>query len=500
MDNNLDDFFNAKLNDLSSSSDGWDEPSESVWTNAQRHFPTHKKSNRNRVLIVAILAGLGLFGAGRYLFQLKQQNIVLQNKMAVLNQELKDKQAAEQSLNHQKSTFKQEIKTLQEQLKNNRLTTQKHIENIEGNHRLSLQKATAEAVETTTVHFQNIIQEQRQFIEQLEKEKQQLKSAQSQSQASQVIAQNAESDAAQQVISHDYLSNNKSFLVANPASEVNDFDYDAIAQKTWNKYEIGIDLATLGLNLALKNAVEDVNFQSNSTMVSADAYRSIEPIYSAANAPSLGLHFGYGTKQNFYIRTGIRYANFNINETYTSILSYDDNSQYTNNQGIILNDLTVNSATPFSNIQQSMTVEIPNGTALTSDDIVQTTLYTAQNYHFLQLPLGIAYYRGKGRMQLAFQGGVTWNYIFLNDYTFDADFVANGTALTINRSNIIQTSSSTAYLGAYLGIGANYKLTDNWQIRAGVTFEESSLRVNASSLANRFLLESGFNLSFNYRF
>ena len=498
MDNNLDDFFNDQLNDLSSSSDGWDEPSESVWTNAQRHFPIHKKSSRNRVLIIAILAGLGLFGAGSYLFQLKQQNIVLQNKMAVLNQALKDKQAAEQTLHHQNSTFKQEIKTLQEQLKNNTLVNQKYVENIESNHRLSLQKATAEAVETTTIHFQNIIQEQRQFIEQLEKEKQQLKSAQTQ--VPQVIAQKAEFNTEQQVVSPDYLSNNKSFLVINPASEVNDFDYDALAQKTWNKYEIGIDLATLGLNLALKNAVEDVNFQSNSTMVSADAYRSIEPIYSAANAPSLGLHFGYATKKDFYIRTGIRYANFNINETYTSTLSYDDNSQYTNNQGITLNDLTVNSATPFSNIQQSMTVEIPNGTVLTSDDIVQTTLFTAQNYHFLQLPLGIAYYRGKRRLQLAFQGGVTWNYILLNDYTFDADFIANGTALTINRSDVIHTSSSTAYLGAYLGIGANYQLTDNWQIRTGVTFEESSLRVNASSLANRFLLESGFNLSFNYRF
>ena len=498
MDNNLDDFFNDTLNALSPSSDGWDEPSESVWTNAQRHFPTHKKSSRNRVLIIAILAGLGLFGAGSYLFQLKQQNVVLQNKMAVLSQTLKDKQAAEQSLNHQNSTFKQEVKTLQEQVKNNRLTTQKHIDSIADNHRISLQKATAEAVEKTTIHFQNIIQEQRQFIEQLEKEKQQLKSAQTQ--APQVIAQKAEFDTEQQVVSPDYLLNNKSFLVANPASEVDDFDYNVIGQKTWNKYEIGIDLATLGLNLALKNAVEDVNFQSNSTMVSADAYRSIEPIYSAANAPSLGLHFGYATKKDFYIRTGIRYANFNINETYTSTLSYDDNSQYTNNQGITLNDLTVNSATPFSNIQQSMTVEIPNGTVLTSDDIVQTTLFTAQNYHFLQLPLGIAYYRGKRRLQLAFQGGVTWNYILLNDYTFDADFIANGTALTINRSDVIHTSSSTAYLGAYLGIGANYQLTDNWQIRTGVTFEESSLRVNASSLANRFLLESGFNLSFNYRF
>lgn len=498
MDNNLDDFFNNKLNDLSSSSDGWDEPSASVWDNAQRHFPTYKKSNRHRALIWIILAGLGLFGTGYYLLQLKQQNADLQDKMAILNKELADKLAIEKSLNNQISqqntTLKQQIKTLQQQINTDAVAAQQRLETIEHN-----RKITEKATEESAVYFQNIIQQQIQFIEQLEKENQQLKSAQIHRQEPQ-LAQKKEKDAEQLTAFPDYLSNDKSFAVKSQLPETYNFDIPIASQETWNKYEVGIDLATLGLNLALKNAVEDVNFQSNSTMVSADAYRTIEPVYSVLNAPSLGIHFGYGTKENFYVQTGIRYANFNINETYTSTLPYNDNSQYTNNQGVILNDLIVNSATPFSNIQQNMTVEIPTGTTLTSNDIVQSTLSTAQNYHFLQLPLGIAYYRGKRRLQLAFQGGITWNYILLNDYSFDVDFVASGTVLSVNRSNTIQTSTTTAYLGAYLGIGANYRLTDNWQIRTGVTFEESSLRVNASNLSNRFLLESSFNFSLNYRF
>ncbi|MFK7951157.1 MAG: hypothetical protein AB8G11_26485 [Saprospiraceae bacterium] len=507
MNKNLDDFFNEKLNDLSSSNDGWDEPSESVWANAQPNFPTYEKSKRNWLAILAILLGLTLLGTGTYLYKVKQANHVMKQEMAALNTQLKQekssnelsKKSADNALINQNETLQNQLNELQTAFDLEQEKTLQTVKNVENACIVSLDKA----VENNTKKYQNIIQTYQQQIKQLEERNKAL--ASENQQLKQPMAETKIDEAnTNKVIENNPINElkNKSLLVENP-SELIGFLTINEPKETWKKYEFGVDLSSMGFNLELTNSVKDSDLQSNMAPAFADGVmREAVPVYSIANAPSIGFHFGYGIKKDFYLRTGFRYANFNINNTYSEDIPYDQSNVYLDDQGTRLNDLVLNSSTPFNTIQQGITVQIPNGTTTsTTNDVLQSTLSNSQNYHFLQVPLGFAYYRGKKKLQLEFQGGLTWNHIRFDDYDFDASFSLNNTNLLVNRSSLISNTINTStYLGGYLGLGANYRLSDSWQIRAGLTLEETGLRRNAQSFSSRYLLESGMNLSLNYRF
>ena len=60
--NKLEDFFKSRINDFDSSKDDWDLPDESVWENAQTHFPNHPlKKSFDRKLVLLILLFLYSF-------------------------------------------------------------------------------------------------------------------------------------------------------------------------------------------------------------------------------------------------------------------------------------------------------------------------------------------------------------------------------------------------------------------------------------------------------
>ena len=504
MNNNLDDFFNEKLNDLSSSDDGWDEPSASVWANAQPNFPIYGQSKRNWFVVFVVFLGLTLLGTGIYLYKVKQKNNALQQKIAVLNTELEQEKSSNQSLNQdlnrQNQTLQNQVKNLERVLENEQAKTEQTVKNLQNACAVSLNQM----IEKNTLPLQNIIQEQQRIIQQLKEENQDLKSTHNAPEQKAIMANKIGKLIDNQAIEANYLLKNKPFLVEN--NDVKSITSSAITspKETWKKYELGIDLSSIGFNATLTNSFRNADYQSSPTSNSFFDASTREPMPNYAltnNIPAVGLHFGYGINKDFYIRAGVRYANFELNSAASMEIVYNQSNEYINPQGTVLNDLVVNSTTPFSNIQQGITVEVPSNAALIDGDILQSNLSNFQSYNFWQLPLGIAFYRGKRRLQLEFQGGLTWNHIRFDDYTFDASFVGNNVTLPVNRSNLISnTTNTTSYLGAYLGIGANYKLSDNWQVRAGMTFEETGLTTNTQTLSRGYFLENGMNLSLNYRF
>lgn len=502
MENNLDDFFNEKLNDFSSSNDGWDEPSESVWENAQSNVPTYGNPKRNWLVILAILLGLSLLGTGTYLFKTQKENRALQQEVIALNSQFNKKQSSKSVLENQNVMLQSELEKTQTTFKNERAKSLEIVKELEN----ACTVSSNNAVKNNTAKYQKAIAGQQQQINQLEQENQSLKTKNLQLKQQNIVLINSNNKIENQRIITNNPLRNKSFLVETTSPESIDLGSVKQPEKTWKKYEFGIDVSSIGFNMELSNSLQNTrDFSSNqtspTTIADAEAFSTSSSSYYIANATSTGFHFGYAPKENFYIRTGLRYANFNIDNTHISGIIYDGSTEYLNNQGQTVNDLTLNNSTPFNNVSQDVTVEIPTGSSLQTGDVLFSTLTNVQDYHFFQVPLGVAYYAGKRRWQWEFQGGLTYNHIRFGDYSLNAMFQADNINIPISSYEAINSATnSTTYLGAYLGIGANYKISESWQIRAGLTFEETGLRTNARNFPRRYLLDSGLNLSLNYRF
>ncbi|MGB1120530.1 MAG: hypothetical protein ACPG3Z_00935, partial [Saprospiraceae bacterium] len=236
MNNNLDDFFNEKLNDLSSSDDGWDEPSASVWANAQPNFPIYGQSKRNWFVVFVVFLGLTLLGTGIYLYKVKQKNNALQQKIAVLNTELEQEKSSNQSLNQdlnrQNQTLQNQVKNLERVLENEQAKTEQTVKNLQNACAVSLNQM----IEKNTLPLQNIIQEQQRIIQQLKEENQDLKSTHNAPEQKAIMANKIDKLIDNQAIEANYLLKNKPFLVEN--NDVKSITSSAITspKETWKKY------------------------------------------------------------------------------------------------------------------------------------------------------------------------------------------------------------------------------------------------------------------------
>jgi hypothetical protein len=273
---------------------------------------------------------------------------------------------------------------------------------------------------------------------------------------------------------------------------VTDFNLPEIIKpkKEWKKYELGINTSSLNFYLESVNYFQSSG--SNENNVS----------YFIADANAYGLSFGYAPFKNFYIRTGIRYASFYMNNSYITGVEYDQSTEYINEDGNLVNDLILNSQTSNTNATtQTISVEIPVGSDLETGDIILSTLNNYVSVDYLQFPLGIAFYKGKKRLQWEFQGGITWNVMSFSDYQLEAEFKANNTNLPIEGYDLVNYSQSlTQYLGGYLGVGVNYQFSDKWHARLGFIVEETGRQTNVNHFPRNITLDGGFNFSLNYRF
>jgi len=65
---NLEKFFQSKLQNFTEEHDGWNNPPESIWESARESFPVRKKKNRKPLFFILFIVGLslGIFGIIKY--------------------------------------------------------------------------------------------------------------------------------------------------------------------------------------------------------------------------------------------------------------------------------------------------------------------------------------------------------------------------------------------------------------------------------------------------
>jgi len=489
---NIDDFFKNKLNSTEGN-ETWDKPSEKAWINAQSSVLQGKKSRMpiSTMSMATLFLSAGLLASLIYIFNLTNNITDLDAQLQVAQQQLLTQKKATQSLEKSCNTNQQAQKNSINKA-NSRIVA---FENDLRNYKSIIQKQHLHIDDLTTQNsfLQNTLtQKELKPIAKLEHLKPKNKTNKSK------IFSKEELNKAKKVAIDKLIASEPPFqqLTFNSITRLKSSSYSKpttpililpTAPKSYQKFEIGVDYSVLNIQTPMNYNFENTDdFQISRTITNKINHR-------------LGFHIGYAPVKNFFLKTGIRQTQFASQKTTKLGFIYNKSTDYVNPRGELSNDFILNNTTHFSEVTQKITAQIPHN--LANGDMMFATIDAQQDFELTQIPVGFAWYRGKGSWQWEFQMGMTWNNIQVKNSAFDVHLQANHQNIPVqNISTISSTAASNAYLGSYMGYGTSYKWNKNLQLNAGFTLENNLPNFSFQNLSSLNLSNLAWNLSANYRF
>ncbi len=469
----MEDFFKNKLNEFEESGDGWDKPDPEVWEQAQRQI--FVPAGRFPVAGILIKSGVALLVLllGGYIWHLHQDHDELkkslENQQQQITQLTRQIAAAEQA-----NQEKQQLALIEnEKLK---------AENAAISQQNQAFRQQLERQRNPETQFSPLQKFDRPAAPAATDETEKLSNN-----ATPPAALTQEKPAAVEVANISRLPEKPiAFEVTEP------LPLTVPAQTTplknaEKRFEIGYEYALLGLKIPVQSDFKDQNAIS-------------DQVNKTVFTHSHGVYFAFSPKQNWFVRTGLRTAEMTLEQSRQSGVYYDKSGEYLKPDGATANDVSLALRTPYSQLESEITLAIPTDANLkTGDWLVFGTFERLRQRHY-QVPFGISWFQGNKRLQLQLSGGVQWNLVVFDNYFLKAWVESKSIVLPVDEVKL-QTKDvpSSQYLGAYAGFGLNYRLTQSWHLRSGLSYHYD-FNQKSSKFSNSREIGSAFSLGLNYRF
>ena len=468
------DFIRDQFSRFDEMDDGWDRPDASVWEQAQRQIPVAAKPVwMNGMAMMASAAGILLLLAGGYILSLRQE-------VSELKTALETEQAEAQQAND-------EVSVLEKKYAEERAAL------ISENEKLQLENS---GIAKQKNKEERQLRQQRQTIENIALQKTLKKqSAAPVAETSEPDQNSALAELTEPATTAPVSGQNLASLPQKPtllqAQRVADFNIPTRitpVKARSDRFEIGYEYALLGLKVPLQS---DLKAKNTTTA---------DPVNKTIFTHSHGVLFGFSPKQNWFIRTGLRTAQLSMEQYQKSGVFYDKSGEYLKPDGATANDVSLNSRTPYSELESEITLAIPSDANLKTGDWLAFTTYERFRQRYYQVPVGVEYFHGKGRLQWHLQGGVQWNRVVFEDYLLKAWAESKNWGVPVDKVKVLTKDiPSKQFMSAFAGIGLNYRLTGHWHARAGMTYSYDFIN-NTTGISNSQLIGNAFKLGLNYRF
>ncbi len=224
----------------------------------------------------------------------------------------------------------------------------------------------------------------------------------------------------------------------------------------------------------------EIGFESTSLWLKRPIIRSFENLRTASDelprdeifSRAKGISLAFSPKPKWWIRSGIRTADVSQDESSRMVVAYNTAREYRLPTGEIGNDLRLASSTPYRATESQISLLFKRGETLQDGDWLEVNIREALNQQYLQIPLGVEYIHGDGRLGWSLQGGGQWNRITFGDYFISASIMgARGLPVTIARTFVASGRIPPShFLSAYGGAGLNYQFFRHWQARVALAY------------------------------
>ncbi|MGB0984659.1 MAG: hypothetical protein ACPG19_11490 [Saprospiraceae bacterium] len=531
--NNLDNFFNKKLNNFDSSGDDWDKLGKAPFENIQPTFPKYPKTTWvTPISILTGVMGVALTALVVYTFYLKNEIHTLQEYIITENitKETTDPNTSTNnpllSKNENPSINTPSEETVD--LPDNEII-QNNTSSIEtnSNHRISNNNSTKikESKRKRQAKKESILKKEKPSIKTKEQEIQEIitKSKEEKTTPNSTISLNRQNNKANQkdLVNQKTGKKNPSKSIISKLKNldfrpliskklaIKPFAYAKITMLHPEQYitkpasKIKLGSFSLGYEYSFSNIIipYDIELQDANSLPTKDNLNMIKN-------HSHGLILGYSWSPNWRISTGIRRAEAGSRFEINSNNIYNSANEYTLPNNSIANDLTFDKLSPLVNKTINFTLEFPINQRLNDGEVLSVEILARQEIEQTQIPLAIEYLFGKKKFQWFTQLGVQLNLMEIK--TFDIDIMAqNFNQESLNVNNILDDDShiKEQSIGLFGSVGANYQLFQHWSVRASLAYQHNfDDNYNKNNNPNQrqgkrdFLTEQTIRLGLNYQF
>ena len=216
-----------------------------------------------------------------------------------------------------------------------------------------------------------------------------------------------------------------------------------------------------------------------------------------------GLNFAFSPKQNWWIKSGLRFTQFNIESTYNMGLAYSATNEITDLiSRTTTNTLNVKTFTPFSISDNSVTLLFEQDRAPEEGSLLEYQAEDNLSINSWQIPIGVERQFNAGKTFLFIQGGVQLNSINIKEHTFRTSILdSERNPLNIVRESLdAQDVSNKLFLNIYGEFGIEQPIFQEWYLRAALNYNYNFLKNNSNNILNQAKTGTAFRLGLNYRF
>ena len=216
-----------------------------------------------------------------------------------------------------------------------------------------------------------------------------------------------------------------------------------------------------------------------------------------------GLDFAFSPKQNWLIKSGLRFTQLNVESTYNMGLAYSPVNETPDPlSGGIFNTLNVNTKSSFLTSDNSVNVLFEPNRAPEEGSLLEYQAEDNLSINSWQIPIGLERQFNAGRTFLFIQGGVQLNSISIKEYTFRTTILdSERNPLNIVRESLdAQGVNNKLFLNIYGEFGIEQPIFQEWYLRAALNYSYNFLKNNSSNISNQAKTGTAFRLGLNYRF
>ncbi|GJM33567.1 MAG: hypothetical protein DHS20C18_25680 [Saprospiraceae bacterium] len=474
--NNLGDFFRKKFDDFDESGGDWMRPDRAVRDEVLQQIDVSgaAKPNYAKFILIAII-GLFLLATFGYIFYLQQQVVDLKTALQIQNEQSEASNMAVASLEKKYLNEKTRLLLKSEQLQCSNDELVQREKDLDG-----------------------LMQSQQSAVLQLQEENRILQKKINDS----VLTPIAKNNVLDEVADAKENKLKMNLVQKLPALLINPFTFNENyplklslptqirpLKSNRKRFEIGYEYALLGFDMAINRTFENQRLASESAQT------------NKISTPSHGFYFAWSPKKNWWIRTGLRNTSIQLQRRFVLGLAYNRTNETTRPGEPIRNELLLKTSTAFTEIKSAFDISIERGQELQEGDLLEVRIQDHLSLKYMQIPLGIEYFYGSGKLTWLFQGGFQYNRISFGDYRFITTVEARGRILPVDRRRILsQAFSNKQFLSTYAGLGLDYQIFNGWHARGSFNYHYNIIKNSTNEFPGSSKRGTALKLSLNYRF
>ncbi len=217
-----------------------------------------------------------------------------------------------------------------------------------------------------------------------------------------------------------------------------------------------------------------------------------------------GVNIGYQLNDSWSLYTGVGYGENRLSIQKRGQLSYDQSLETLTEDGVAVSPYNIASETSAGDFEFATKMNRDEETLMASGEMLPLQTRMEYTRGVVEIPLGARYDKRLGKnWKVGARAGLVHRFKVREQVVLtDLESYKDGVSLSMpaKGKGVVTEGSSTYNLGYAVGVGASYRLTDNWSLTAEPVLEGTLSKPSTSRIDKNYPYVVGVEAGLTYHF